>query len=140
NARGDRHPPSLRLLHRQRHPRPTGPSARRPHVCAGGVGMSTLFSMAADSVAITSDDCYTPRWVFDAMGLHFDLDVAAPIGGPWHVPCDRYYTAVDDGLDSPWEGIVWCNPPYSDFERWADRWIAHDRGVLLGYQLPQVRW
>ena len=27
---------------------------------------------------MTSDDCYTPRWVFDAMGLEFDLDVAAP--------------------------------------------------------------
>ena len=22
-----------------------------------------------------------------------DLDVAAPPGGPWHVPCDRYFTA-----------------------------------------------
>jgi hypothetical protein len=28
-----------------------------------------------------SDDYYTPRWVFDALGLRFDLDVAAPPGG-----------------------------------------------------------
>ena len=26
-----------------------------------------------------NDECYTPQWVFDAMGLRFDLDVAAPI-------------------------------------------------------------
>lgn len=105
-----------------------------------GATPSTLFALPSDSFKITSDDCYTPRWVFDAMGLRFDLDVAAPPGGPWHVPADRYYTAEDDGLTSPWDGLVWCNPPYSQFEVWADKWIAHDRGVLLGYQLPQVRW
>jgi hypothetical protein len=48
-----------------------------------------LFPLAGGDIAITSDDCYTPRWVFDAMGLRFDLDVAAPVGGPWHVPCER---------------------------------------------------
>lgn len=99
-----------------------------------------LFALPTDAFAVTSDDCYTPRWVFDAMGLRFDLDVAAPLGGPWHVPADRWFTARDDGLAQPWDGLVWCNPPYSTFEVWADRWLAHDRGVLLGYQLPQVRW
>jgi hypothetical protein len=62
-----------------------------------------LFSVAGGAIATTSDDCYTPRWVFDAMGLRFDLDVAAPVGGPWHVPCDRYLTAEDDGLAQPWD-------------------------------------
>lgn len=99
-----------------------------------------LFAISSDSIAVTSDDCYTPRWVFDAMGLRFDLDVAAPPGGPWHVPCDRYFTAEDDGLAQPWDGLVWCNPPYSDFWTWAEAWMAHPTGVLLGYQLPQVRW
>lgn len=55
-----------------------------------------LFALPTDAYAMTSDDCYTPRWVFDAMGLQFDLDVAAPKGGPWHVPAARYYTAEDD--------------------------------------------
>lgn len=91
-----------------------------------------LFPIAAEDVAITSDDCYTPPWVFDAMGLHFDLDVAAPNGGPWHVPCSRYYTAVDDGLASPWEGLVWCNPPFSNYLPWAEKWAAHPTGVLMG--------
>jgi phage N-6-adenine-methyltransferase len=83
--------------------------------------------------APTRDDCYTPRWVFDAMDLRFDLDVAAPPGGPWYVPCERYYTAEDDGLTSPWDGLVWCNPPFSKFRPWAERWAAHDgSGVLMG--------
>lgn len=41
--------------------------------------MTGLFDVDSSAVALTSDDCYTPRWVFDAMGLRFDLDVAAPV-------------------------------------------------------------
>jgi len=99
-----------------------------------------LFSLPSDSFKVTSDDCYTPRWVFDAMGLEFDLDVAAPPGGPWHVPAKRWYTAEDDGLAQPWDGLVWCNPPYSSFSAWADRFAAHDRMALMGICLPEVRW
>lgn len=86
----------------------------------------------------TSDECYTPRWVFDAMGLEFDLDVAAPDGGPWHVPTKRFYTAKDDGLARPWEGLVWCNPPYSRFRPWVERWAEHPRGVLMGTYAPEA--
>ena len=100
---------------------------------------SALFSVPGDAVAVTSDDCYTPRWVFDAMGLEFDLDVAAPVGGPWHVPCKRWYTAEDDGLAQPWDGLVWCNPPYSRFRPWAERW-AEARGCLMGAYQPGTSW
>ena len=102
---------------------------------------TTLFSLPSDTIARTSDDCYTPRWVFDAMGLDFDLDVAAPPGGPWHVPCERFYTIEDDGLASPWDGLIWCNPPYSNFTPWADKFAAHmGGGALMGIVLPEVRW
>lgn len=79
----------------------------------------------------TSDDFYTPRWIFDRMGITFDLDVAAPPGGvPW-VPADRYYTLEDDGLTAPWSGRVWMNPPYSHPAPWLDRFVAHGDGVAL---------
>lgn len=100
-----------------------------------------LFALPSDACKITSDDCYTPRWVFAAMNLAFDLDVASPPGGPWHVPCDRYYTAEDDGLAQPWPGLVWCNPPYSKFAPWADRFAAHQTGIaLMGFVQSEVRW
>jgi DNA N-6-adenine-methyltransferase (Dam) len=99
-----------------------------------------LFTLPSDAYKITTDDCYTPKWVFDAMGLHFDLDVASPPGGPWHVPATRYYTAQDDGLLQPWDGLVWCNPPYSDYTPWADRFAIHDRAVILGIVLPETLW
>lgn len=99
-----------------------------------------LFPLASDDVAATTDDAYTPRWVFDAMGLHFDLDVAAPVGGPWHVPCNRYLTAADDGLTSEWDGIVWCNPPFSNFAEWGDRWATHPTGAIMGLVASGQAW
>jgi hypothetical protein len=100
----------------------------------------TLFPLLEEMVECTSNEAYTPPWVFDAMGLRFDLDVAAPPGGPWHVPADRYYTAAHDGLAQPWDGLVWCNPPYSNFAPWAERWADHDRGVLMGLVASRQDW
>lgn len=99
-----------------------------------------LFAMPSDSIAMTSDECYTPRWVFDAMGLEFDLDVAAPAGGPWNVPASRYYTAADDGLAQPWDGLVWCNPPYSSAQSWIELWAKHPTGCLMTQVASRQRW
>lgn len=86
----------------------------------------------------TSDDYYTPKWVFDALGLHFDLDVASP-PHPTNVPCDRYFTQADDGLAQEWYGRVWMNPPFSGTDPWARRWIAHGNGVAL-LPFSRARW
>ena len=79
----------------------------------------------------TSDDYWTPKWVFDALGLEFDLDVACPPEGPAHTPCKRFYTQADDGLTAPWEGCVWMNPPYSKPLPWVEKWINHANGMAL---------
>lgn len=85
----------------------------------------------APQEAKTSDDYYTPKWIFDAMGLEFDLDVAAPPGGvPW-LPAKRWFTKADDGLSREWRGRVWMNPPYSETTAWAHRWLEHGHGVAL---------
>lgn len=80
---------------------------------------------------LTSDDWYTPRWIFDALGVTFDLDVACPPGGSPNTPCRRYYTQADDGLASPWEGLVWMNPPYSRPAPWVQKWVEHANGLAL---------
>lgn len=78
-----------------------------------------------------TDERYTPPVVFDALGVTFDLDVASPPGGvPW-IPAARYYTAADDGLAQSWNGLVWCNPPFSATARWSRRFTEHGNGVLL---------
>jgi len=76
------------------------------------------------------DDYYTPPWLFDALGVTFDLDVAAPEAGRT-VPAHTYYTETDDGLNQPWHGLVWCNPPYSAPEAWAHRFTDHGNGIWL---------
>ncbi len=79
----------------------------------------------------TSDDYYTPAWVFERMGITFDLDVCAPPGGiPW-IPAVRYFTMEDDGLAQEWTGRVWMNPPYSHVWPWVTRFLEHGEGVCL---------
>jgi hypothetical protein len=86
-----------------------------------------------------SDERYTPRWVFDGLGLTFDLDPAAPIAGGDCVPTRKRYTRLDDGLAQPWHGLVWLNPPFSQSSAWADRFRAHANGVFLG-PVANARW
>ena len=79
----------------------------------------------------TSDDYYTPAWLFEDMAVEFDLDVAAPPGGvPW-IPAKRFLTMADDGLSTPWEGRVWMNPPYSNSTPWANKFREHHNGIAL---------
>jgi len=79
----------------------------------------------------TSDDYYTPPFIFEALGVEFDLDVSSPPEGvPW-LPAKRFYTIIDDGLVSPWEGRVWMNPPYSSPRKWIEKFIEHGDGICL---------
>ena len=97
-------------------------------------GMSEAVQQQLISVGqqqLTKDDYYTPKEVFDALGLEFDLDVCAPPGGvPW-IPAKRFYTLADDGLAQPWHGRVWMNPPYSKPTPWVRRFIEHRHGITL---------
>jgi len=65
----------------------------------------------------------------------FTLDVAA---SPANAKCARYYTASDDGLTQPWEGVVWCNPPYGKtIGRWVEKaWYAAQAGATVVMLVP----
>jgi hypothetical protein len=81
-----------------------------------------------------SSEWFTPRSIFDALGLMFDLDPAHPGLGHPHccVPAKKIYTQADDGLVQPWFGLVFCNPPYGarhGHVPWLKRLITHGNGV-----------
>jgi hypothetical protein len=91
-----------------------------------------LFEITAADVASTNDEWYTPRWIFDAAGLTFDLDVCAPVTPEFRTcPARRYLTILEDGLATPWEGLVWMNPPYSRPGPWVERFVRHPHGLAL---------
>ena len=87
----------------------------------------------------TSDDYYTPPFIFKALGLEFDLDVCAPSQGvPW-IPAKRSLSIIDDGLVTPWHGLIWCNPPFSNISPWIDKMEAHGNGIAL-VGISKSRW
>lgn len=88
-----------------------------------------LFTMPQQSRS--SDDYYTPKWLFDTMAIQFDLDVACPPEGPLFTPATAFYDQQVDGLAQDWAGTVFMNPPYSKPEPWVRKFISHADGVAL---------
>ncbi len=82
-----------------------------------------------------SDEHYTPKSIFSALNVVFDLDVAAPAGGG-NAPALHYYDKESDGLSSQWWGNVWMNPPYSQPTAWVEKFLDHKQGIAL---LPITR-
>lgn len=88
-----------------------------------------------------SNDWYTPRYIFDALGCEFDLDVAAPLEGPLHVPCDEYLCA--GGLEAVWSGFVWMNPPFGHQKNklaWLRKFLDHANGIALLPDRSSTLW
>ncbi len=76
------------------------------------------------------DEWLTPPYIMEALGA-FDLDPCAPAERPWPT-AKEHYTIFDNGLNKPWHGRVWLNPPYSKkLEHWVARLAAHGEGTAL---------
>jgi len=97
------------------------------------------------------DSWATPKALFDPLHAEFNftLDVCAEL---WNRKLDRYYgpgSAIVDAFQASWAGERWwCNPPFSEMDRWLDfawRWFspaARQQGLLsqLGVMLlPATR-
>ena len=88
-----------------------------------------------------SDEWYTPAYIFDALGVYFDLDVAAPFDGPRHVPTDSWI--YDRSLERAWTGFVWMNPPFggrNGLVPWLDRFFQHGNGIALTPDRTSAPW
>ena len=97
--------------------------------------------MAAYEATGETDEWYTPRYIFDALGERFDLCVAAPPEGPRHVPADRWYS--EDSLARLWSGFVWMNPPFGHMKtkrEWLAKFFAHGNGIALVPDRTSAPW
>src|SRR5215510_6108579 len=92
-----------------------------------------------------SSDWFTPKFVFDALGLAFDLDPAHPGRDNPHcvVPTRKIFTKADDGLRQPWHGLVWLNPPFGGRRGqvpWLRKFFAHGNGIALVAARTSADW
>ena len=90
-----------------------------------------------------TDEWATPQDLFDELDseFHFDLDVASTDD---NALCEHHYTIEQDGLSMPWDGHVWCNPPYGrQIGKWMKKAAETDRGGVVVCLVPartDTRW
>ena len=64
---------------------------------------------------------------------------------PDNAKCPRYFTPAEDGLQQPWTGRCWCNPPYGKtIGLWVRKaWESSLEGATVVMLLParvDTRW
>ena len=89
---------------------------------------------------MANDELYTPKSIFDKLGLIFDLDVASSNNINIQTPTKNKYTLEDDALTKNWYGNVWMNPPYSKPSPWLQKFMEHANGVALLPLSGNSRW
>lgn len=78
-----------------------------------------------------TDHWLTPPELLQSLGL-FDLDPCAYAKQPWGTAKKHYALPECDGLLLPWDGRVWCNPPYgNETGKWMNRMALHRNGLML---------
>lgn len=91
------------------------------------------------STRMGKDEWLTPPEVITALG-EFDLDPCSPgERRPWDT-AKRHYGLPQDGLLLPWEGRVWCNPPYgAEAVKWLKKLADHGNGVALIFARTETK-
>ena len=91
-----------------------------------------------------TDNWSTPQDFFDKLNdeFHFTLDVCAD---ETNHKCEHYYTKEMDGLNRPWIGTIWCNPPYGrKIGEWVRRAlfasVAGNTVVMLLPARTDTKW
>ena len=109
--------------------------------------LKMLLQIIADS---TGDEWWTPiqyiKSVRKVMGT-IDLDPASCARANAVIKASTFYTEEDNGLEQPWHGKVFMNPPYSMNKPFAEKMIEeHASGnvnqaiVLLGAHAIETKW
>jgi hypothetical protein len=98
------------------------------------INMNTSFERTENG----KDEWLTPQFITQPLG-HFDLDPCAPINPPW-VIAEKRFTVTDNGLLQPWEGRVWCNPPYGlETGKWMERCALHANVMALTFARTETK-
>ena len=75
-----------------------------------------------------NDEWLTPPEILSALGF-FELDPCAPRHRPWETAGTHLF---EGGLELPWHGRVWLNPPFGlEAIKWLRRLVQHGDGIAL---------
>lgn len=92
-----------------------------------------------------SPEWYTPAYIFERLGIDFDLDPCSP--PPDHRPqhlmlwVAHHISLPRDGFSASWQGRVWLNPPYgAETARWIGKLAEHGDGVALVFARTDALW
>lgn len=84
---------------------------------------------------LTADDFYTNEQVIEcARSLYsgqIDLDPASHAIANRTVRAKRIFTREENGLNKPWAGNIWLNPPFSQWALWVDKFLAEWRSKRI---------
>lgn len=116
--------------------------------CDGGVVCKDLLAVPSNNKigGFTHDrdlengkeEWLTPPGIIAAFGP-FDLDPCSPINRPWPTAA-KHYTTEDNGLIKPWDGLVFCNPPYGPKTGdWLARCAEHGNCLALVFARTETR-
>jgi hypothetical protein len=78
----------------------------------------------------------TPPEIVRALGP-FDLDPCFSDPRPWDTAAEHY---SEGGLERPWRGRVWLNPPYGqEVWNWLARLAEHGDGIAIVFARTETR-
>ena len=79
-----------------------------------------------------SVEWFTPKWIFDAINVEFDMDVCSPGPDKCHTPAKKHVVLPEDGLKVEWHGFVWMNPPFGkQNQAWYKKFAQHKNGIAI---------
>lgn len=84
------------------------------------------------SARMKNDEWLTPPEILAKLGA-FDLDPCAPAPDrrPW-ATAKHHYSKAENGLQHPWTGRVWLNPPFGrEAVQWLRKLVQHGNGIAL---------
>ncbi len=92
-----------------------------------------------------TDEWYTPLFIFDALGVVFDLDpCSAGRNGEDHVPSTFKFVKADDGLHQEWgDDFVFMNPPFggrNGHVPWLKKFLDHGNGIAIVRAYTSAGW
>jgi len=87
----------------------------------------------------------TPQALFDDLASVYGGFTLDPCATPDNAKCARFFTKEQNGLEQPWSGRVFMNPPYGrEIGLWIKKaWEESLQGTLVVCLLParvDTRW